>query len=77
MTVNQIAERSTTYAGRRVTVRGEIVDVWTPRAFSIGNTYLPERDLGFKLDLAVKQLWRPELPIVIANEVRILPERVH
>ena len=32
-----------------------------------------ERDVGFNLTVAVKQLWRPQLPIVVADEVLVSP----
>ena len=35
-----------------------------------------ERDTGLSLSVAVKQLWRPQLPIVVADEVLISPQKV-
>lgn len=112
----EIAARAPDYRGKRITVSGEVVDVWTPRAFTIGGpqfvgnhkllivsrTALPqiierqslpwlsptdivqvtgvvsldsitelERTIGFDLAAAVEQLWRPGLPVVVADEVLV------
>ena len=61
-TLAEVLDNPSAYAGRQITVSGEVSDVWTPRAFALGGpAFLDDRRL-----LVVS---RTDLPRVIARDV--------